>query len=247
MNAEYVFIIIGALIAAYLIGSVNFAVIFSKLFTGKDVRDSGSGNAGATNTLRTVGILPGILTFLFDAIKGFAACYIGKISFAYLYSETANEWLNSTYGAYLCCIAVMVGHIFPVFFGFKGGKAVACSVGTFAVCCPIAIILGLTGFVVSLVISKIVSLSSLIATVIVVGTSVIYQFIGENITYNIIPVIILSLIAGLIQLSSGYIKINSKTENQTGYMFQKDNLFEWRTIYKNITLGLEIQKKLTKM
>lgn len=56
---------------------------------------------------------------------------------------------------------------------------------------------------------------------------------------------ILSLIAGLIQLSSGYIKINSKTENQTGYMFQKDNLFEWRTIYKNITLGLEIQKKLT--
>lgn len=56
---------------------------------------------------------------------------------------------------------------------------------------------------------------------------------------------ILSLIAGLLQLSSGYIKINGKTENQTGYMFQKDNLFEWRTIYKNITLGLEIQKKLT--
>ncbi len=198
MSAEYIFIIIGALIAAYLIGSVNFAVIFSKLFTGKDVRDSGSGNAGATNTLRTAGKLPGILTFVFDAVKGFAACYIGKVSFGYLYSVTSNEWLNSTYGAYLCCIAVMLGHIYPVFFGFKGGKAVACSVGTFAVCCPIAIILGLTGFAVSLIISKIVSLSSLIATVIVVGTSVIYQFVAADITYNIIPIIVLSLIAGFI-------------------------------------------------
>ena len=106
MSAEYIFIIIGALIAAYLIGSINFAVIFSKLFTGKDVRDSGSGNAGATNTLRTAGKLPGILTFVFDAFKGFAACYIGKVSFGYLYSVTSNEWLNATYGAYFCCIAV---------------------------------------------------------------------------------------------------------------------------------------------
>ena len=198
MNAKYIFIIIGAVIAAYLIGSVNFAVIFSKLFTGKDVRDSGSGNAGATNTLRTAGKLPGILTFVFDAVKGFAACYIGKVSFGYLYSVTSNEWLNSTYGAYLCCIAVMLGHIYPVFFGFKGGKAVACSVGTFAVCCPIAIILGLICFAISVVMSRIVSLSSLIATVIVVGTSVIYQFAADDITYNIIPVIILSLIAGFI-------------------------------------------------
>ena len=198
MSAEYIFIIIGALIAAYLIGSVNFAVIFSKLFTGKDVRDSGSGNAGATNTLRTAGKKAGILTFVFDAVKGYAACYIGKISFAYLYAQTSSEWLNSTYGAYFCCIAVMLGHIYPVFFGFKGGKAVACSVGTFAVCCPIAIILGLIGFATGVIVSRIVSLSSLVATVIVVGTSVIYQFVADDITYNIIPVIILSLIAGFI-------------------------------------------------
>lgn len=190
---------VGAMVAAYLIGSISFAVIFSKIFTGKDVRDSGSGNAGATNMLRTAGKLPGILTFVCDALKGFAACMVGRVVFGYLYTATAqNELFNPVYGAYLCCIAVMLGHIFPVFFGFKGGKAVACSVGTFAVCCPIAIILGLSGFVVSLVISKIVSLSSLIATVIVVGTSVIYQFVAKDITYNIIPVIILSLIAGFI-------------------------------------------------
>ena len=194
----YVFMALGAMLAAYLIGSISFAVIFSKIFTGKDVRDSGSGNAGATNTLRTVGVLPGLLTFLFDAIKGFAACYVGKTVFEYIYSSYQSEIFTPIYGAYLCCVMVMIGHIFPIFFGFKGGKAVACSVGTFAVCCPIAIILGLCGFAVSLIISKIVSLSSLIATVIVVGTSVIYQFVGSGVNYNIIPVIILSLIAGYI-------------------------------------------------
>ena len=194
----YVFMALGAMLAAYLIGSVSFAVIFSKIFTGKDVRDSGSGNAGATNTLRTVGVIPGLLTFLFDAIKGFAACYVGKTVFEYIYSSYQSEIFTPIYGAYLCCVMVMIGHIFPVFFGFKGGKAVACSVGTFAVCCPIAIILGLCGFAISLIVSKIVSLSSLIATVIVVGTSVIYQFVGRSVNYNIIPVIILSLIAGYI-------------------------------------------------
>ena len=194
----YVFTALGTLVAAYLIGSVSFAVVFSKIFTGKDVRDEGSGNAGATNTLRTVGVLPGILTFVFDALKGFAACSIGKVAFAYLYSASGNELFSAPYGAYLCCVAVMLGHIFPVFFGFKGGKAVACSVGTFAVCCPIAIILGLIGFAVSLLICKIVSLSSLIATVIVVGTSIAYQFLAEGINYNIIPVIILSVVAGAI-------------------------------------------------
>ena len=215
MSAEYVFIIIGALIAAYLIGSVNFAVIFSKLFTGKDVRDSGSGNAGATNTLRTVGILPGILTFLFDAIKGFAACYIGKISFAYLYSETANEWLNSTYGAYLCCIAVMVGHIFPVFFGFKGGKGVATSVGIYSVCSPIAIISGLAVFAASTFISKIVSFSSLLATVTVVGLSLIFRDTDALFW----PQAVLSIAMGAIVFlkhSSNIKRLIAGTENKIG-------------------------------
>ena len=196
--AKYIIIAILAVVAAYLVGSINFAVIFSKLFTGKDVRESGSGNAGATNTLRTAGKKAGLLTFLFDAIKGFVACSIGKAAFAYIFSATGNGIFNSVYGAYICCIAVMIGHIYPVFFDFKGGKAVACSVGTFAVCCPIAIILGLAGFIISLIISRIVSLSSLIATLIVVGVAVAYQFLANSITYNIVPVIIMVVIAGFI-------------------------------------------------
>ncbi len=199
MSAVNILIAIGVIVFAYLVGSVNFAVIFSKLFTGKDVRSSGSGNAGATNMLRTAGKLPAALTFVFDALKGFVACFAGKAVFSYLFELTSSlEVFTPQYGAYACCIAVMLGHIYPVFFGFKGGKAVACSVGTFSVCCPLAIILGLTGFALCLIISKIVSLSSLVATVIVVSVAIIYDVANPYVTYNVVPVIVMALIAGFI-------------------------------------------------
>ena len=201
MSAYQVLIAVGVIAFAYLLGSLNFAVIMSRIFTGEDVRKSGSGNTGATNVLRTAGKLPAILTFLLDILKGFVACLAGKLVFGYLINnvEQGFNWLfHPDYGAYICCIAVMLGHIYPIFFGFKGGKAVATSVGTFAVCCPLAIILGLTAFVISLIISKIVSLSSLIATVVVVGVAIVYAIVANLSYYNIIPVIIMALIAGVI-------------------------------------------------
>ena len=83
---------VGAVIFAYLVGSVNFAVIIGRIFLGKDVRDVGSGNAGATNVLRSAGIVPGILTFLLDAFKGFVACFIGKLVFEYLFKRQVNRY-----------------------------------------------------------------------------------------------------------------------------------------------------------
>ena len=68
---------LAAVVIAYLLGSINFAVIFANAFLKKDVRELGSGNAGTTNVMRTAGFLPGALTFICDALKGFAACFIG--------------------------------------------------------------------------------------------------------------------------------------------------------------------------
>lgn len=201
MSAYQVLIAVGVIVFAYLLGSLNFAVIMSKLFTGEDVRKSGSGNAGATNVLRTAGKLPAIITFVFDILKGFGACLAGKLVFGYLFDVVPMDYkflFVYEYGAYICCIAVMLGHIFPIFFGFKGGKAVATSVGTFAICCPLAIILGLTAFIISLIISKIVSLSSLIATVVVIGVSIGWAIVVDIDQYNIIPVIIMAFVAGVI-------------------------------------------------
>ena len=158
---------------AYLVGSINFAVIFTKLFIKQDVRNMGSGNAGTTNVLRVGGFLPGALTFLFDALKGFVAAGAGEVVFGYIASNLNADWANAVYGAFLCGFLCMLGHVFPIFFQFKGGKGVATSVGIFAVCCPIAIILGLVAFALSTLLSKIVSLSSLIATIVVVTLTMI--------------------------------------------------------------------------
>lgn len=181
---------LAAVIIAYLLGSINFAVIFANIFLKKDVRELGSGNAGTTNVMRTAGFLPGALTFICDVLKGFAACFIGKAIFIYAYPDTL-PWI---YVAYMCGVACMLGHVFPIFFRFKGGKGVATSVGIFAVCCPIAIVIGLTVFALMTLITRIVSLSSLVATVTVISLSIVFY----NSEANIVMPALLSITMGLI-------------------------------------------------
>lgn len=189
-----IFTAIITVISAYLIGSINFAVIFTEIFLKRDVRKMGSGNAGATNVLRSAGIIPGLLTFIFDALKGFVAVSIGYKFFEYIFVNNGDNWANPVYGAYLCGLACMIGHVLPIFFGFKGGKGVATSVGIFAICSPIAIISGLVVFAITLSITKIVSLSSLLATLVVVVGAIVFY----NDSASIVPQIILTLLMGFI-------------------------------------------------
>ena len=181
-------------IFSYLIGSVNFAVIFSKVFMKKDVRNIGSGNAGTTNIMRNGGFVPGALTFLCDALKGFVASFAGKVVFDYILGNTDAAWALPIYGAYICGLACMLGHVFPVFFRFKGGKGVATSVGIFAVCSPVAIVLGLTVFAIVTLTSKYVSVASVTAAVTVVVCSLIFRISDAA----IMPQIIMSVAMGLI-------------------------------------------------
>ena len=202
-------------IAAYLIGSINFAVIFSNLFLKTDVRKLGSGNAGTTNVMRTAGFLPGALTFLCDALKGFVASFMGKLVFDYIFTNQGAQWASPVYGAYLCGFACMVGHVLPIFFQFKGGKGVATSVGIFAVCSPIAIISGLAVFAITAIVSKIVSLSSLLATVVVVVLSIVLY---DN-TASIYPQMFLTVAMGAIVVlkhTSNIKRLISGTENKIG-------------------------------
>lgn len=202
-------------IAAYLIGSINFAVIFSNIFLKKDVRSLGSGNAGTTNVMRNAGFLPGALTFICDALKGFVASFMGKLVFDYIFTNQGAQWANPVYGAYLCGFACMVGHVLPVFFQFKGGKGVATSVGIFAVCSPIAIISGLAVFAITTVVSKFVSLSSLLATVVVVVLSIVLY----DDTASIYPQVILAVAMGAIVVlkhTSNIKRLISGTENKIG-------------------------------
>lgn len=110
-------------IISYLIGSVNFSVILSKKIAGFDVREKGSGNAGSTNMLRSVGKGAAALTLICDILKGVVAIGIA-ILFGNMVQDSNKELLLQIAG-----IMVIVGHTYPVFFGFKGGKGVATSLG----------------------------------------------------------------------------------------------------------------------
>ena len=117
-----IFNIITAIIA-YLIGSINFSVILSKKMAGFDVREKGSGNAGTTNMLRSVGKKAAALTLICDVLKGVVAILIA------MFIGWAFNVENQSLLVQIAGIAVVLGHTFPIFFGFKGGKGVATSLG----------------------------------------------------------------------------------------------------------------------
>lgn len=112
-------------VIAYLIGSLNPAILITRAFTGKDIRTMGSGNAGFTNVLRSVGKWPAILTIASDYLKGIVAVLIGWWIFsAMVVTNDVSPIEYVKYGRYLAGVFVIIGHSFPIYFGFKGGKGV---------------------------------------------------------------------------------------------------------------------------
>lgn len=202
-------------IAAYLIGSISFAIIFSNAFMKKDVRSMGSGNAGTTNVMRNGGFLPGALTFVCDALKGFVASFMGKLIFEYIMENTDAIWAQPIYGAYICGTACMLGHVFPIFFQFKGGKGVATSVGIFGVCCSKAIISGLAVFALVTITSKYVSLASIIATVTVVVLSIILYDKSASIIPQIVFIVIMGAIV-ILKHKENIKRLLAGTESKVG-------------------------------
>ena len=140
-----------ALVSAYLIGSISFAIVLVRVFRGVDVRREGSGNAGATNVLRTSGKSLAIGTALLDVGKGVAAVLLMQ-SFTY-----DPRWLGAA------AVAAVLGHVFPVWFGFRGGKGVATAIGGFFVLSPLAVLTVVGVFVAVVAATRFVSLGSITA------------------------------------------------------------------------------------
>jgi len=150
-------IIISLLVSAYLVGSIPTAVWWGKRFYGIDVREFGSGNAGATNTFRVLGKRAGIPVLIIDIVKGLLAT---SLAFVSPYAFDSNQFVNLELGL---GVAALVGHIFPVFAGFRGGKGVATILGVVICLTPFTSLLVLFVFLSVLIVSKYVSLSSMIA------------------------------------------------------------------------------------
>lgn len=146
-----VYIFITSLIG-YLLGSINFAIIFSKAFRGEDIRNSGSGNAGATNTIRIYGKKLGAVVFLCDVSKGLLAVALAK-ALVLIFDAPAETMLFAGFFAQL-------GHVLPVFHGFRGGKGVATAVGAAFALMPLTAIILLALFAVILFSTKYVAVAS---------------------------------------------------------------------------------------
>jgi acyl phosphate:glycerol-3-phosphate acyltransferase len=146
-----------ALLASYLLGSIPFGYLIVKMSSGKDVRASGSGATGATNVMRTAGKKAGLMTFALDIAKGFVAVLAARWIIGVGLWET--NWVVAA-AAFLA----IVGHVFPVWLGFKAGKGVATGVGVFLAIAPLAVVCALAVFALILKATRYVSLGSVIAS-----------------------------------------------------------------------------------
>lgn len=155
--------LLGCAIISYLLGSINCGVIISRDKFGKDIRESGSGNAGATNMLRTYGKKAAILTFLGDVLKTAVAIAVGRLLLGYL-------------GAFIAGFFCILGHAYPIFFKFKGGKGVVCISTMCLLTNPGVFLIMLGIFLIILFGFKMVSLAS-------VMIMIIYPFVLYNVGY----------------------------------------------------------------
>jgi glycerol-3-phosphate acyltransferase PlsY len=159
----------GLVVAAYLIGSIPFSFLVVKLMTGADIREVGSRNVGATNVARSFGKLPGIIALLLDMAKGYAAVALAK------WVTSSPQWplpagvdalpLHSrAFWVALCGLIAVLGHMFPVWLRFHGGKGVATATGVFLALDPIAVLAGAIVFAIVVISTRFVSLASIVSS-----------------------------------------------------------------------------------
>ena len=164
-----------AVLCGYLLGSVNTAILISHAMFGQDVRTLGSGNAGMTNVLRNFGKKGAVLTLLGDVAKGILAVLCGRLAVLWL-----GGGADVLYGAYVAAIAAILGHMFPIFFGFKGGKGVAVSCGVILALQPVLALMLVGVFLLVLFASKMVSLGSVIAISLYPAVTFLWCYFGPG-------------------------------------------------------------------
>ena len=172
-------------IIGYFIGCFNFGVIVPKIMYRKDIREYGSGNAGATNTFRVFGKIAGVIVLILDMAK----------SFVYLTLLRENFGVSSVFVLAVAGVFVVIGHIFPAFFGFKGGKGVSATGGTVAAICPLAFIPLTLVFIITILVKKKVGLGSVVAVSMIPFGILLVNIVYEKLPWNVcLPVFVINLI-----------------------------------------------------
>ncbi|MCR5349923.1 MAG: glycerol-3-phosphate 1-O-acyltransferase PlsY [Acholeplasmatales bacterium] len=213
------------LLISYLIGAIPFGIIIGKLFKGIDIREHGSKNIGSTNAIRVLGKRVGFLVFFLDVFKGMIMIIIARILHENdIFFKEAIITNNINVDYLMIGVSAIIGHSFSIFIGFKGGKAVATSLGVISIICPIASLLCLITFAITLFATGFVSLASTFAAITVTATMWVFYGVGVKetsfATYFIskqsLPAcLIVTTMAVLIILKhrKNYIRLLNGTEN----------------------------------
>ena len=154
--------------AAYLIGSIPFSYLVVRLMAGQDIRQHGSRNVGATNVARSFGKAPGIIALILDCAKGYLAVVLGewltrRPEWPLQFGSDASPWHSAAFWVAFAALIAVVGHMFPLWLRFHGGKGVATATGAFLALDPIAIAAALIVFLIVLLIMRFVSLASIVS------------------------------------------------------------------------------------
>jgi glycerol-3-phosphate acyltransferase PlsY len=189
-NWSFVLAFVFSIIAAYLLGSISFSIVITRIFADTDVRKHGSGNAGATNVLRTAGKLPAILTFFLDFLK----CVVA-ILFSFLLSMLFH--INGEYSQFLkytSGIFCMVGHIYPLYFGFKGGRGVTAAAAIMLMLDWRCFLIGISVFIIITFLTRLVSLGSILAGFSIPFLTLFFQYHAKYAVVDTLLVAVISLI-----------------------------------------------------
>lgn len=165
-------------IISYLLGNINAAYIYGRITKNTDIRQHGSGNAGTTNALRVMGKKAAIIVFISDFLKGLIAVLLAK------------ELSNGAYAEAIAALAVIIGHNWPIFLRFKGGKGIATLIGAYTMIAPIYLLIALGIAILIISFSKLVSLASICGIYSILIMIIIFQGFGINFILTLIIAII---------------------------------------------------------
>jgi glycerol-3-phosphate acyltransferase PlsY len=196
------------LVVSYLLGSIPVGYLIVSATTGSDVRQTGSGGTGATNVSRRAGTGAGVITLILDALKGAAAVLIASIFF----TGVDSAWWIGAAG-----LIAILGHIFPIWLGFRGGKGVATGVGVFAVLTPFAVFCSAVAFVGIFTVTRYVSLASITAALMLPVFVLIYGLFEPGL--DMVPNLVIALLGAILIVlahSANIGRLLSGTESKFG-------------------------------
>jgi glycerol-3-phosphate acyltransferase PlsY len=207
---------VAVVVLAYLIGSIPFSFLVVKLVAGKDVREHGSMNVGATNVARTAGKLPGIVALLLDIAKGYAVIVVARVLVArpeWPFPPGVLPWQSREMWVALAGLIAILAHMFPVWLGFHGGKGVATATGVFLALDPIVMAGAILVFAIVLLLFRYVSLASIVSAA---SIPLFFRYLSRDALFWHIVVSIGIAIAVILKHHSNIARLVQGTERKLG-------------------------------